>query len=130
MNDTKNINVTVGEQSFTFSKTLTIGEELKLYGRRSALCGGEYGAMSTSKELTEQMGAIMAHRIATLELHLMNANDKFLGFDKLDGDSLSEIWKEFATKAGLFRKDDGKGDDGKKADDSKGIKKDGKDEPT
>lgn len=113
MSNTK-ISITVGTQSFTFVKEVTIGEELKLYGRRSALCNGQYGAMSISPEVSELQAAVTAHRIATLEFHLDKADDEFEGFVNLGAKELVSIWEEFADKAGLFRKDDGKKDSGKK----------------
>lgn len=107
MND-KEVSKTVKVKGFTFTKELTIGKDLMLYGRRSALCNGQYGALSISPELSEQMAAITAHRIATLEAHLDDADDEFRGFEKISPNELGAIWKEFADKAGLFPKDDPK----------------------
>ena len=122
----KTISITVEGMPFTFSKEITIGDELLLYGRRSALCGGQYGALSTSPEMGEQMAAITAHRIATLEAHLLTAGDDFPGFEKLKPDTIVLIWKEFAVKAGLFRPDDDKTKDSEKPPIKKSSKKDSK----
>lgn len=118
MSNTK-ISITVGTQSFTFVKELTIGEELRMFGRRSTLCGGQYGAMSISPEMSELQASITANRIATLELHLDKADDEFEGFVGLETKTLNKIWEEFADKAGLFRKDDGEKDSGKKEESTK-----------
>lgn len=112
--DNIKISITVGDHTFTFAKDLDIGKELKLLGRRSALCDGQYGAMSISPEVGELQAAMTAHRIATLESHLITAGEGFEGFTRLGAKELVSIWEEFADKAGLFRKDDSTGSKGKK----------------
>ena len=105
MSDKNNkFSISVKGLAFTFIKELTIGEELALIGRRSALCDGQYDKLKFSTDPEEMFGSITANRIATLETHLDTPPDKeFYGFGSMSSDLLAEIWKEFAPKAGLFR---------------------------
>ena len=104
MSDNNKISISVKGLAFTFTKDLTIGEELALIGRRSALCDGQYDKLKFSTDPEELFGSITANRIATLETHLDTPPDKdFYGFGSMSSELLAEIWKEFAPKAGLFR---------------------------
>ncbi len=104
MSDKNNkFSISVEGLAFTFTKELTIGEELALIGRRSALCDGQYDKLKFSTDPEEMFGSITANRIATLETHLDTPPDKeFYGFGTISSELLAEIWKEFAPKAGLF----------------------------
>lgn len=88
---------------YKIRKYLTIGEEIARKGRRSQICGGQYGAMNTSADVDERSVAMMADIITELDARIMEGPKSWNGAEvETEDGKLIELWKEVAQSLGRF----------------------------
>ncbi len=118
----KIINVTVGDFTYQFSNELALREQIAIGARREEICFGQYGSMAISADVEQASLAIIANRIAQLEIRHTNRASmpkEFEGIRNLAEDDIKQIWEDFAKQAGLFPGDNKEGNgkgDGKSTD--------------
>lgn len=112
---------------YKIKKHLTIGEQIARKGRRSQICGGNYGTMNLSIDLDERSVAFMADIVTELDARIIESPDGWRGAENMTDDKeLISLWKEVMPAIGLFPRS---ADKGKKTENDGQSEGDSKEEP-
>ena len=114
-------------QSYHLKKNLTVGETLKLSGKRFSLTNGQYDALAQSEIAGDKNMAFLADIVVELDARILKAPDDWQGAEKVeDTKKLLGLWKLWVQESGFFRKPIADAEDTT----ARGLKSEGEEKPS